>query len=66
MSWFRRKRRDIFDDIFEDIFEEFERIQDMFRSLIRESFEKEFEKLGAEGKPIVYGVRITIGPDGVP
>ncbi|MCE4619921.1 MAG: Hsp20/alpha crystallin family protein [Desulfurococcales archaeon] len=66
MSWFRRKRKDIFDDIFEDIFEEFERIQDMFRSLIRESFEKEFEKLGAEGKPIVYGVRITIGPDGVP
>ncbi len=65
MSWFRRRRRD-FEDIFEDIFEEFERMEELFRSMIRESFEKEFERFGTKGKPLVYGVRVTIGPDGVP
>ncbi len=67
MSWFsRRKRRGFFDDIFDDIFEELARIEEMFHSLVRESFEKDFERLEAKGKPIVYGVRITIGPDGIP
>lgn len=69
MSWFsRRKRRNYFDieDIFEDVFEEFKRMEEMFRDLFRESFARNLEKIGSEGKPLVYGVRITIGPDGVP
>ncbi|MEB3806586.1 MAG: Hsp20/alpha crystallin family protein [Desulfurococcales archaeon] len=66
MSWFRRRKRDYFDDIFEDIFEEFSRIEEMFRSLVREAFTRDIERLSAEGKPLIYGVKITIGPDGVP
>ncbi|BAA80959.2 small heat shock protein [Aeropyrum pernix K1] len=66
MSWFRRRRKSFF-DLLEDIFREFE---EEFREL-----EEEFEKLASRvqsrgeefGKgPYIYGVRITIGPDGVP
>ncbi|NOZ30668.1 MAG: Hsp20/alpha crystallin family protein [Crenarchaeota archaeon] len=66
MSWFKRRKRDYFDDIFEDIFEEFNKMEEMIRSLIRETFARDLEKVGAEGKPLIYGVRITVGPDGVP
>lgn len=66
MSWFKRRKRGYFDDIFEDIFEEFSRMEDMIRSLIREGFARDLEKAGTEGKPLIYGVRITVGPDGVP
>ncbi|MEB3760320.1 MAG: Hsp20/alpha crystallin family protein [Desulfurococcales archaeon] len=60
MEW--RKRRSIF-DIFDEIIRD---IEDTMRS-----FEEEFERLLREGStnirgPYYYGVRITIGPDGVP
>jgi len=61
-SFFGRRRRSIF-DIFDDIMREFE--EEI------ESLEKEFEELArtSQGRvigPYYYGVRITIGPDGVP
>jgi HSP20 family protein len=63
LSHFRR-RRSIF-DLFDEILREFEReMMDL---------EEEFERLVREGGgrrgtlgPYYYGVRITIGPDGVP
>ena len=65
MSWWKR-RRSIFDRLFEDFFSEIE-------EFMRE-FEREFEELMSRatmvperpGQPIVYGFRITIGPDGRP
>ncbi|MCE4612577.1 MAG: Hsp20/alpha crystallin family protein [Desulfurococcales archaeon] len=61
MSWWRR-RRSIF-DVFDEIMRDFE---ESFRLL-----EEEFERLMKEGRgeirgPYYYGVRVTIGPDGVP
>lgn len=54
-----RRRRSIFDDI-DEFFEEFERE-------IEEMFER-FARLGTRELrgPIVYGFRVTVGPDGVP
>ncbi|MEB2836640.1 MAG: Hsp20/alpha crystallin family protein [Desulfurococcales archaeon] len=62
MSSFFRRRRSIF-DIFDDIMREFE--EEI------ERLEREFEELAktSSGRvigPYYYGVRITIGPDGVP
>jgi len=65
MSWWRR-RRSIFDRLFEDFFSEIEEFM--------KEFEREFEELMSRatmvperpGQPIVYGFRITIGPDGRP
>ncbi len=59
MSFWRRRR--IFEDIFDEIMRDFE---ELFWNLEREM--KEFIEAGAPGKPIVYGVRIFIGPDGKP
>ena len=61
MSWFRR-RRSIF-DLFDEVMREFE---EEIRSI-----EEEFMRYFREGRgeirgPYYYGVRITIGPDGVP
>ncbi len=65
MSWWRR-RRSIFDE-FEDIFEELRRIEESMMSLFEESFRRMIEEQGkGRGGPFVYGVRITIGPDGIP
>ena len=64
MSWWRRRRGSIFDEIFEEI----RRIEESLLSLMDEEFERTLqmaEKEGVKG-PIIYGVRITIGPDGVP
>lgn len=65
MGWPRR-RRSIF-DIFDEFFREFE---ERFAE-IEEEFEREFKKLLEEGRgeirgPYIYGIRITIGPDGIP
>ncbi len=62
MSFFGRRRRSIF-DIFDEILREFEREM--------ADIEEEFERLARERPgnvlgPYYYGVRITIGPDGVP
>jgi len=59
MPAFRRRKSifDLFDEMFRQMFEEFEEL------------EKEFEELAKRGAvkgPYVYGVRITVGPDGVP
>jgi HSP20 family protein len=61
-SFFSRRRRSIF-DIFDDIMREFE--EEI------ERLEREFEELAktSQGRvigPYYYGVRITIGPDGIP
>lgn len=54
-----RRRRSIFDDI-DEFFDEFEReIEKMFHRF-SEMSDKEVKG------PIVYGFRVTIGPDGVP
>ncbi len=62
LGFFERRRRSIF-DVFDEILREFERemadIEDEFERLAKE------KPRGALG-PYYYGVRITIGPDGVP
>lgn len=63
MSWWRRRRRSLFDDIFEEMMEEFERINELMRTFMEEDIRRLMQE---GGKPLVYGVRITIGPDGVP
>ncbi|MGB9725829.1 MAG: archaeal heat shock protein Hsp20 [Fervidicoccaceae archaeon] len=57
MSSKKRSRKifDIFDDFFREIEEEFE-----------ELFREEFEQRGERKSPLVYGFRLTIGPDGIP
>ncbi len=64
--WRPRRRRSIF-DIFDEFFREFE---ERFAE-IEEEMEREFRKIFEESKgeirgPYVYGIRITIGPDGIP
>jgi len=56
-SW---RRRRILDDIFDEIFRDIEYMLEQFERRFAERFEV------APGKPIVYGVRITLGPDGKP
>ena len=58
MSFWRRRRS--IEELFDEIMREFE---DLFWGLEREIIET-FERGGV--RPIVYGVRITIGPDGRP
>ena len=58
MSSWRRRR--ILDDIFDEIFRDIEYMLEQFERRFAERFEV------APGKPIVYGVRITLGPDGKP
>lgn len=65
MSWYRRRKRDYFDDFLDDFLEELDRMEEMIRGLMRETFTRDLERAG-EGKPLIYGVRITVGPDGVP
>lgn len=67
-----KKRRktifDVFDEIFYEFFEDLEReLQEFQRYLSRTAYRgiREVEKRGLN-RPIVYGFRITIGPDGVP
>ncbi len=72
MEW-RKKKRDIFspfsfEDLFRDIFESMR----IFEEEIERLFE-EIERQAKEGRgfvrtigPYYYGVRITIGPDGIP
>ncbi len=61
MSFFRRRRSifDIFDDILREFEEEFERLEREIEELARASG-------GRRIGPYYYGVRITIGPDGIP
>lgn len=67
----KRKRRtifDVFDEIFYEFFEDLEReIQEFQKYLSRSAYREiqEGQKKGFE-RPIVYGFRITVGPDGVP
>ncbi|MCE4624666.1 MAG: Hsp20/alpha crystallin family protein [Desulfurococcales archaeon] len=68
MSWPRRRRRGIF-DLF-DIEGLFREIEESFRQF-EEEIEKMIQQVSEEGRvekfgPYFYGVRITIGPDGVP
>ncbi len=66
---YRRRRRrsffDLFDEIIREMEEEMNRIMREFES---ESFRIEPTELfrGGMAKPYVYGIRITIGPDGKP
>lgn len=64
MSWFRRRRLfDIFNDIMREFEEELRMIEEEIEELIRRSGER--ERRVVEG-PYIYGVRITIGPEGIP
>jgi HSP20 family protein len=55
---FRRRRKSIF-DIFEDMFRD---IEELFEEELEE-FDKKKERLRG---PFVYGIRMEIGPDGIP
>ncbi len=59
--WWRRRR------IFDELMDMMRDIEEMMEELLW-SFEREVRsaEVIAPGKPIVYGVRITIGPDGRP
>ncbi len=60
--WKRRGLGDIFEDL-EEMIREMERLA----AKIMEQYEAQLPKITGEVKgPIVYGVRITIGPDGKP
>jgi len=63
MSWWRRRR-----SVFDEIFEEIKRIEESILSLMDEELEKALRMAEKEGvrSPLIYGVRVTIGPDGVP
>lgn len=64
MSFFWRRR---ISDIFEELEELMRQIERMAFSAFEEYPQRVFERRGIEAKgPIVYGVRITIGPDGRP
>ena len=63
MFWRKKKKRDEFpeDEIFEEMEREMERIAKVMRKMLHELVRED-----ATGKPIVHGVKITIGPDGIP
>ena len=66
MAWFGRRRRgsifDVIDELFRELEEEFSRfIEEDIEEIIRRARES-----GRVKGPYFYGVRITIGPDGVP
>jgi len=66
MAW-RRKRRSIFDlfdieDLFREIEESFKVFEEEIERLLKEAGKGEAMTVG----PYFYGVRITVGPDGVP
>lgn len=56
----RRRRFGLFPGVFGD----FERIEEMLEEMMRSGFE-DIERI-KEGKPLVYGFNIRIGPDGKP
>ncbi|MCS7367238.1 MAG: Hsp20/alpha crystallin family protein [archaeon YNP-WB-062] len=59
----RRRRRsifDLFDDLFREFEEELEELEKAFRYGLGPGERAEL------GKPIIYGFRIEVGPDGVP
>ncbi|MEM1873797.1 MAG: archaeal heat shock protein Hsp20 [Acidilobaceae archaeon] len=74
MSWFPRRRR-FFRDI-DEFFRDFFRDMEEFLEEIEEEFERLRRRAVEEGReegyrvryfgPYVYGMRITIGPDGIP
>lgn len=60
---FRRRRvRDIFEEFFEEMEEMMREMEEEFARLSRMALGREVERFG----PLLYGVRIEIGPDGVP
>ncbi len=61
-TWWRRRR--LFDEIFEEIFRDIEYMLEQFERHFMQATAPQIEPV--PGKPIVYGVRITIGPDGKP
>lgn len=52
-----------FNDIFEDFDERFRQMQRHLNRMIRDAMEG---KIGGEGKPVIYGWSLRIGPDGKP
>uniref|UniRef100_A0A7J2TAR8 Hsp20/alpha crystallin family protein n=1 Tax=Ignisphaera aggregans TaxID=334771 RepID=A0A7J2TAR8_9CREN len=59
----KRRRRSIF-DLFDDLLREFEEELEEFERVFRSGLGPE-ERIEL-GKPIIYGFRIEIGPDGIP
>jgi len=67
MAWFGRRRRRTFFDIFDEIVRE---LEEEFARLMEEDIEEMLRRARESGVkvkgPYFYGVRITVGPDGVP
>lgn len=62
----RRRRRSIF-DVFDELFKELqEELEDFEREIFRMHSISPEELSNMHRKPILYGFRIEIGPDGVP
>ncbi|MEM0492132.1 MAG: archaeal heat shock protein Hsp20 [Acidilobaceae archaeon] len=59
-----RRRRSIF-DIFDEIMREFEERISEFEEEMEKAFKEKISREEFRG-PYVYGLRITIGPDGIP
>jgi HSP20 family protein len=59
----RRSAFDVFDEFFREVEERIAEIEEEFERVFRKAVE---EGRGGAGCPLVYGVRITIGPDGIP
>jgi len=69
LSWWRRRRRDIFDDIFSNLPEEFEDLERELNRIFRMFMNLNPEELLGKGEvkgPFIYGFSMTIGPDGRP
>ncbi|MCS7110961.1 MAG: Hsp20/alpha crystallin family protein [Ignisphaera sp.] len=65
---YRRRRRDIF-DLFNDLFRELQEEMEEFERQISRRLSlspDELRSMDRLNKPILYGFRIEIGPDGVP
>ncbi|VVB50507.1 Small heat shock protein HSP16.5 [uncultured archaeon] len=58
------KRRGPFDDIFRDMEDEFKRMEEEMNKIIGEASKGNAKIM--QGKPIVYGFSMKVGPDGKP
>ncbi len=63
MEWRKRRERDFFEDIFRDIFESFRQFETELERMMDEMMKAGGARMVG---PYYYGVRITIGPDGIP
>lgn len=66
-EWWRRRRRWFFEDLFREFEEMIRDLERTFREF--EEYDREFIERWSrdfKGKPLIWGYRVEIGPDGVP